>query len=516
MYNCMLNNTKYKMKYICVFSAFLITMIWNSSFANNLQITNVTATTSSIQFNISWENSWFTNNPPNNWDAVWIFIKAQDCESFDKAWKHVDVSTTASDHTAAGLLTVNSVTDGKGVFVRRSSFGFGTIPSTSVNIKLQGTYNLANVNFEVMGIEMVAVLEGGFDVGGSGSYGFGLSQNAAVPYKINSESSISTGALRTSSSSSHQTYNPAIPTAFPKGSSKFYVMKYEISQEQYVAFLNLLNITEQTAITQHIPNSNTKTNALATSATGILNRNGIQIQTPGNVTTPAIYGCNLNNNAVFNEAADGQNIACNFLKWTDLLAYLDWSALRPMTELEYEKAARGFDPALNNAFAWGNTAITPAVSNSSTGSGTGTELSSATLIPGSGLCVHGTNSTSATYGPMRVGFAATQTTDRAGAGASYWGVMELSGNVWEQAFSVGYGNSNIAPFTGLLGNGELSPVGEANQTGWSLDPSHSIVRGGSYNSSTTHCQISNRNYISSNSLNLNRDKETGGRGVRQF
>jgi len=513
----MLNNTKYKMKYICVFSAFLITMIWNSSFANNLQITNVTATTSSIQFNISWENSWFTNNPPNNWDAVWIFIKAQDCESFDKAWKHVDVSTTASEHSAAGLLTVNSVTDGKGVFVRRSSFGFGTIPSTSVNIKLQGTYNLANVNFEVMGIEMVAVLGGAFEVGGSGTNGFASNNITAQPYNITSESAISTAALKhTNQGSSHATYNPSIPAGYPKGFNKFYMMKYEISQEQYVAFLNLLNFTQQTARTEHIPNSAIGSNALATHLTNVSNRNGIRIQTPGNVTTPAIYGCNLNNNATFNEVADGQNIACNFLKWTDLLAYLDWAALRPMTELEYEKAARGFDTQVNNAYAWGNTSITAAVANATSGSGTGNELSTAALTPGSGLCAHGIGSTSTIYGPLRVGFAATQTTDRAGAGASYWGVMELSGNVWEQAYSVGYANGNIAPFTGLLGNGELSPVGEANQTGWSLDPSHSIVRGGSYYSSTAHCQISNRNYISSNSLNLNRDKETGGRGVRQF
>jgi len=294
------------------------------------------------------------------------------------------------------------------------------------------------------------------------------------------------------------------------------MMKYEISQEQYVAFLNLLNFTQQTARTEHIPNSAIGSNALATHLTNASNRNGIRIQTPGNVTTPAVYGCNLNNNATFNEVADGQNIACNFLKWTDLLAYLDWAALRPMTELEYEKAARGFDTQVNNAYAWGNTSITNASSNAISGSGTGSELSTATLIPGRGLCAHGINSTSATYGPLRVGFAATQTTDRAGAGASYWGVMELSGNVWEQAYSVGYANGNIAPFTGVLGNGELSPVGEANQTGWSLDPTHSIVRGGSYNSSTTYCQISNRSYITSNSFNTNRDKETGGRGVRQF
>ncbi|PWH82923.1 hypothetical protein [Brumimicrobium oceani] len=118
------------MKHIFLFFTTFLTMVYSTTFANNLQITNVNATTSTIQFNISWDNSWFTNNPPSNWDAVWIFIKAQDCQSFDKAWEHVNVSTTAADHTAAGLLAVNPVPDGKGVFIRRSTFGFGSIPST--------------------------------------------------------------------------------------------------------------------------------------------------------------------------------------------------------------------------------------------------------------------------------------------------------------------------------------------------------------------------------------------------
>src|SRR5690554_5888844 len=190
-----------------------------------------------------------------------------------------------------------------------------------------------------MGIEMVAVLGGAFEVGGSGTNGFASNNITAQPYNITSESAILSSTLRhAGQAASHATYNPTIPSAYPKGFNKFYMMKYEISQEQYVAFLNLLNFTQQTARTEHIPNSAIGSNALATHLTNVSNRNGIRIQTPGNVTTPAIYGCNLNNNATFNEVADGQNIACNFLKWTDLLAYLDWAALRPMTELEYEKS----------------------------------------------------------------------------------------------------------------------------------------------------------------------------------
>ena len=43
----------------------------------------------------------------------------------------------------------------------------------------------------------------------------------------------------------------------------------------------------------------------------------------------------------------------------DLVAYLDWAALRPMTELEYEKIARGSAEAIvPGEYAWGSTSIT--------------------------------------------------------------------------------------------------------------------------------------------------------------
>ncbi len=41
----------------------------------------------------------------------------------------------------------------------------------------------------------------------------------------------------------------SLPAAFPKGYAAFYIMKYEISQEQYVGFLNKLTQTQQTART---------------------------------------------------------------------------------------------------------------------------------------------------------------------------------------------------------------------------------------------------------------------------
>ena len=45
------------------------------------------------------------------------------------------------------------------------------------------------------------------------------------------------------------------------------------------------------------------------------------------------------------------------LSWPDLCAYADWAALRPMTELEYEKACRGPNNPVLGEYAWGNTSI---------------------------------------------------------------------------------------------------------------------------------------------------------------
>src|SRR5699024_3569365 len=151
-------------------------------------------------------------------------------------------------------------------------------------------------------------------------------------------------------------------------------------------------------------------------------------------------------------------------------------ALRPMTELEYEKACRGFGPVVNDEYAWGNNNLTPTSSNSITNSGEGSEVSTTTLVANHGMA---SVAAATSNGTLRVGFAATSSPSRIYAGAYYWGVLDLTGNVWEQTVSVGYRNGNQSAFTGVLGDGSLDGTGEANQMGWSLDPVHSIVKGGS-------------------------------------
>ena len=65
---------------------------------------------------------------------------------------------------------------------------------------------------------------------------------------------------------------------------------------------------------------------------------------------------------------------------------------------------------------------------------------------------------------MRVGNFAQAATTQLLAGAGYTGIMELSGNVWEDVVLVGCVGGRS--FTGLHGNGSLNVNGEADVNFW--------------------------------------------------
>lgn len=255
-------------------------------------------------------------------------------------------------------------------------------------------------------------------------------------------------------------------------------------------------------------------------------RTSIDIQTPANSTTlaPAVYACNLTSNTTYNAADDGECIACNYLNWMDGAAYLDWAGLRPMTELEYEKACRGNKTAVSSEFAWGNTTIAQAtgISSGSTNAETASNAGA--------NCVYG-NATNVQ--PLRVGAFAGAATTRTQAGATYYGIMEMSGNLME--FVVQGGKLAGNSYTGLHGDGKLLGDGTANVSFWPgingnnsgllsntafnttgiTDAGGSTLRGGSYVTSGNNIKVSDRGYRDlSNTYLITRDSEHGIRGVR--
>ena len=488
--------------------------------ANNLSITNMSVVgTDRVQFDVSWDNSWWVTN--YNWDAIWVFLKAQDCAG-TSTWDPVELSTSVADHSVSGGtgLIVETVSDGMGVFIRRNSPASGTQTGTITLQFATAMPGAAAINFRVFGTEMVWVPQGNFSVGDGSSISshsfasFGAGTN---PRLITNEGAMGLDFLRNDAAGPNAiTAHNGLPAAFPKGWAGFYCMKYEISQQQYVAFLNTLSQSQQFARTANPPTAAAGT--LAMTSPSNQNRNAIVVTTPAVGTSAAAYATDLNGDGTL---GDGDDLACNFLSWSDLISYLDWSGLRPMTELEYEKAVRGSGNPVLSEYAWGSTFILQAISDALSNAGTASETSSAS---GMGLCAFNAGA-STTLGPLRTGFAAGTSPIRGWAGASAWGIMEMSGNVWEQTVSCGYWNGSARLpgsfiFNGAHGDGRLEMFsGDANAPTWptlGLTPGGTvIVRGGNWQYGGQRSQVSDRFYVNSVAENLTRTPRTGGRGVRK-
>ncbi len=502
------------MKKLIIFLS--VAILTASVYANNLQLgAPVISDATHIQFTVQWDNSWKISSGPTNWDAVWVFIKYQDCATNYLPWQHVGLSTTSADHTVTGgVLQVTATPDGKGVFIRRLANGSGNISSATVTLKM--TVTDAAYNYQLNGIEMVWVPQGDFYVGdgnrgGSALYGF-TGDGAFAPKQITA--AVQAAGLTAAQYLSTLTWGStaALPATFPLGYNGFYSMKYEISQEEFVSFLNTLTYDQQLARFNVAPNSVVGSFILAGTPNPQHCRNGIKIKTPGVVNNiPAVIANDLNLNGTFDEADDGKDIACNWLSWEDLIAYLDWSALRPMTEFEFEKICRGTAAPVLNEYVWGTINITAANSGAVANPGAVNETST---ILGSGLCAFAIG-TFVNRGPLRCGFAATSLTNREQAGAAFYGVMEMAGNVYEQCLG---GNAyNYSSFTNATGDGDLTLGGLANTANWPPDGGGNlggVMRGGSwFDNGWQYCITSNRNWIG-NVTNRNRDSRVGGRGVR--
>jgi formylglycine-generating enzyme required for sulfatase activity len=510
---------------------------------NNVRIMNVVNTNPGepnpiLTFDIAWDNSWRVSTGPSNYDAVWVFVKYQkvpvgapNCESYLE-WHHAKMKNGSSEFSVGSPLTYNFVNDSVGIFLYRATDGIGNIDTTHVKIQVNlpvpsSPYDSV-YNFKVFAIEMVYIPQGAFELGD------GISSNSFSSIIIdNSTTTLSPGGG----------VSGTIPAEFPKGYQAFYCMKYEISQQQYVDFLNTLNFNQQ------VTRTNLNATQLATNPglSGVcamqascLNRNSIKLIQEGvNNSRPGIFACDLNSapGDPFNSPNDGQTIAMNYLSLADLYSYLDWAGLRPMTNFEFEKIARGPLSRIGNEFIWGTTNITQAQSTSLNNPGTTSETSSVT---GPGLAAYGSSTSN---GPLRVGFSATSSSNRENSGAAYYGVMNLGGNVWEMVV----GGSNVSN-TGYkltyadLGNGELTTTGDYDVSNWQSYQSYSYstvgcsccnsyikwhmeLRGGSYSSAASTLRTSDRSKNASPPCGSIRDmgfgnagdkrlSDVGGRGVR--
>lgn len=429
--------------------------------ANNIQLANVLlngqntgSQYSLINFDVSWENSWRTITNEANYDGAWIFVKFRKKSS--NTWQHATIDATGATFPANS--NIQTSLDGKGVWIYHSLPGAdftGNVNYTGAKIRwdygVDGVLNSDSVEIRVFALEMVYVPQGKFNLGSGGVETNHFNEGATSnPYNVASEAAITVantaGNLYYSSSNGigGDLAGP-IPANFPKGYNAYWLMKYECSQQQYVDFLNNLDVARAS-------------NRYAGTYTG---------------THPDLI-------APFPERA------ANGLSITDELAFSDWAGLRPFTELEYEKACRGYNQAATpNEYPWGNTTIT-----------------STTSTTNPGLANETANNGNANYNgtmgiPLRSGIYATAVSNRQQSGSTFYGIMDIGGNVME--ITVGVGGTQGRAFTNANGDGNLDVNGDGNVATWPANSAGYSLRGGYFADAPARLTTSDRYYGSFNS-----------------
>lgn len=385
------------------------------------------------RFSVRWNNAW--NNDVNH-DSAWIF---------SKIWgRRSDTDSQSSTRSVHGHVVrtpkvVNNLVKGgpdarfivagdkSGFFVHAAKDYRGPVGWTievEYDFASLAEFRRFNRFAEIHGVEMVHIPEGSFKAGlvsdldmrFAGFYRSGPEGSFGGPYLISSESQpIEVGPENSKlyyqvggAAARRGDQTGVIPAVFPKGYSAFTIMKYELKEGQYAAFLNDL---QPEARTLH---------------SGFLD--------PG--YADAFGGLAVNKGTVTSQTPMR---SLNFVRWSDGLAWLDWAALRPATELEYEKAARGTGEPVARAFPWGN-------------------ASKAKLMwgPNEDRCWSMLDDGA---GPE----ALTHTNlDRYGA-SPFW-VFDLAGGLWERVITIG--DADGRAFTGSHGDGLLDTAGFATNSDW--------------------------------------------------
>jgi len=435
-----------------------------------------------VTFDLSWGHTWraaWTEPAARNitgkdllvesWSAAWVFVKYKPAgRDAAQGYTHATLSAEAADHVVpdgaggAAMARTVGLTDGKGmgVFIYRA--GAGHSPLDIKNVKLRwlhsadGVADPAKVDLKVFAIEMVYVPRGAFKVGSGGTEAGSLTdgswkQDAAIPFLVDAAWSCAAaegtdarrigkkpGRLWGTSQEGPAAVGPngALSDGFPTGYETFYCMRYEVTRGQFAAFLNTI-----------------PSDVFASTSAGDDQHAG------GHFTAAGRYGLS---GVRPNLKPAKPYQACNLLSWWDGAKFAAWAGLRPMTELEYEKACRGPLKPVPNEFAWGTAGIATSAYNLAH-DGKADERITGNYSTTSGNAsydftmpdVHSfaaRGGVSAVPGsPMRAGIFATPDSGRVAAGASYWGIMELSGNVREQVVAVGHVKGRA--FRGTHGRG---------------------------------------------------------------
>ncbi len=462
-----------------------------------------------ITFDISWTHSWRSSGAPDNWDAAWVFVKYRVGSG---EWSHAKLNEAGHSVPSNAAITLGladtssafniSTNPGVGAFVypRNTSTGSFTASGVSLswNYWANGVAITDNVEVKVIAVEMAYVPQAPFYAGDNNTSTGALRQGSSDtdPWYVGGEAPLQVQSTTGNGSGSGQSeplyYNPlvddgdaagavfTIPEVYPKGFAPYYVMKSHITQGQWVEFFNTLTATQKSARDITVAKGDSLTY-----------RNNVS-WTSGNATLPDQ-----------GSGATYEHVGMSYLSWADVAAYLDWAGLRPMSELEFEKTARGPLSVVAGEYAWGGASGTQATTISSGGSGTERAQSGANVSYGDHAGVQG---------PLRVGSFGYGVSTREASGAGYYGVMDLSGSLWDRVVTVA--NSSGRSFNGARhGDGILDASGDANVTSWPASSgSGAGFKGGAWNDAALSARVSDRS--SAAVIFADRESGFGGRGAR--
>uniref|UniRef100_UPI00203E58D0 glycine-rich protein n=1 Tax=Odoribacter lunatus TaxID=2941335 RepID=UPI00203E58D0 len=496
----------------------------NIRVASKPRVVNIVGDTAFVEVNVSWDNSW---RDDFNWDAAWVFLKYKK-RGATEPWHHGYLAREG--HNAGGgysfmLGETGSGSSAKvsGVFLMRNAISEGNVWVTlrlkwliKANSKKALTAadfgnKLDKIYVAIHAIEMVYIPYGSYYLGDNHS-AYSFAKSGVSPCLIDSEAAITLNTVNPSSTS------VSLASYYPKGYNGFYIMKYETSQEQYMEFLNSLTLEQQKT---HVANNNFSAMNRGDYIFGITGspdyRNGLVFIEQRQEGVPAVFGNNLDQANDLFSRYDGQTVACGYLSPYDMLAYCDWSGLRPMSELEYEKACRRPYPQIpeKGEYAWNsNSGLNPMTGESNL-LYYGDERERSTIE------THNVNSGGVINGPVRCGMFATASTNQTQAGATNWGVMEMSGNLGEMCYIASTAAKNFDySVSDSHGDGELNADGSAN-TGvdyWPTAAGAFGVRGGSFFNADSLLRTSDRTKAQGttfSSINT-RYANFGFRGVRSI
>lgn len=468
--------------------------------ASNIQIFSVkvsdkdtVAGTAYICFDLSWDYS-FKDRLHHNWDAAWVFVKAYD--DYDKTWSQVHLVNPTGSPVACGTNTymaqphkmmqanvpvwsefatsIDDATDEEkttGVFIYRKDIGSGSNLIEDIrllwNYREDGFLDDVNLQVTVFAIEMVYIPGHTYILGDGTSPNalYAAGQNLIIRTDVQDKRMKFMGVV--DGETGFNFNGNSVPDTFPKGIKPFYIMKHEISQHAYADFLNTLTIEQQEVRAQCSPYAAKGTFAMTPPAYASnpgQYRNYIRLrsqalpETDDEPATPAKFGHSLtggNGDMDWDMETNGGNVACNFLSFDDGLAYLDWACLRPFTELEFEKACRGVR-FLRKEMAWG-AQYGRAINQVGMKEPYFTNPFKPNERPYDTTCCY--LETGKAPWVIRCGGFAFDSSTRDQSGATYYGVMNMSDNVWERCVNVSTDAGRS--FIPKEGDGALDDNGDA-------------------------------------------------------